>query len=200
MSTEEKEKIKTDAITELFNSKNLHEKVNTICYKHRIPLDCDIQSDILQVAFEHLWKYDTDKFIEAYQDNPNRILGLGVTLALRKGVYLDKRTSKSWSHSIAQQIIHQSTLNTLQHISSTNDKEDDYNLPQYQIDNNVLEEERYEENMWIYIRENIDEYENMILDIILNPEPIKLKGKLKKDYVKLLPKLKSIIIEYKNQN
>lgn len=198
MTMKQKEELKTKVIEDLYSSGEIQQKIEYICYKHFIPKDSFINEDILQVVMENLWKYDTNKFIDAYLDNPNRILGLAVTLALRKGVYKDERTSKFWNQSIAQQILHQSTLNTYQHIDTTQDNTNDYNIIQISTDDNeTMEFERNNEMMWSYVKVNLTQYENNILNIALTMNSPKMKGKIKKDYIKLLPKLKSIIIEFK---
>lgn len=200
MTEKKKLQIKTKAITELFNSKELHNKLPFIFDKHRLPTGANIQDDVIQVTFENLWKYDTDKFIEAYQNNPKRILALAVTICLRKCIYKDNRTKAFWNHSIAQQIVNQSTLNTLQHIDSCNEESrDNFNLPQTGTDNYNDEDDNYSENMWQFVRNKLSVDEVEILNQCFEFN-IKFKGQKKKDYLNLLPKLKEIIEEFKLNN
>lgn len=200
LSKAKKEKIKAQAITELFNSKELQKKIEFICLRHNIPLMSDIQSDILQVTFENLAKYDTDKFVQAYLQNPARILGLATTIAVRKGV-LTNKNSKSPKHSIAQYIMHQSTLNTDYHINTTDDEAFENLNINLTADDDVLEEyENENENMWFYVKQQLTTKELEILELVLQHNPIKLKGEIKKRYITLLPKLKEIITQYQNSN
>lgn len=195
MTEQEKQELKNKAITDLFNSGELQKKITYICNQHRIPPYSQIHDDILQVVMENLCKYNTDKFIQAYKENPKRILALSVTLALRKGVYKDTRTSKYWSHSIAQQILHQSTLNTLEHISSTiEDDTNEYNLPQISI--NDIYEEPEEHQMWDCIEQQLTVEENELLQQHLQPD-FKPKKQVKKMLPEFYIKLKQIIIQYK---
>lgn len=203
LSKARKEEIKTQGITELFKDKRLKETIHYVCIKHRIPLEADIQSEILMVVMENMVKYDTNKFVEAYTDKkkPDRILKLAKKMVLWKGVYIDKRCKKYWQHSIAQQIMFQSNLNTLEHVDSCDDTTNDYNLPQTAQEDNVEEIEQDNSQMWDYVRKNLTNEENAILYLCLQPhtQP-KMKGKLKKNYQNLLLKLKVIITEFKNNN
>lgn len=196
ISKKKKEEVKAMAITELFNSGQLQTKIESICHRHHIPTNCDIQSDITQETFYHLQKYDTQKFYEAYKANPARILALATTIAVRKGVLKNKK-SPSPKHSIAQFILHQSVLDSPQHISST-ENEEDFNL--ILIDDEPHEYEESNVEMWCYVKENILPEEKKILELVLQHNPPKLVGKMKKDYLNLLPKLKKIITEYQKNN
>lgn len=202
LSKAKKQKIKDKALIELFNDERLTNTIEYVCIKHQIPLNADIQSDIKSVVFENLIKYDLDKFVEAYQDEPDRILKLAKKMVLWKGVYQDKRCKKSWMHTIAQQIIHQSTLNTLEHIDSIDESTDDFNLPQADTNDLLIrnEDEENEIQMWEYVRSQLTNLENEVLDVALLPTPPKMKGTLKKQYQALLPKLKIIITEYNKTN
>lgn len=220
MTKTQKIKIRNNALTDLFNSTELREKIKSLMFKFFIPLHADLESDILQVVFENLIKYDLDKFIEAYLDNPKRILALALSLAKRKGCYKDLRYGKGYNASIAQQILHTSTLNTLQHISPTicgNDKDeifsntyDHFNIilknddqgyytleEQIESDHIKDENEAFHINMWRNIRQNLTQQENKTLQLILDPRHVKIKGKLKKDYLQLLERIKTIITTWK---
>lgn len=198
------EQIKAQAITELFTNhkQELMEKIDGICIRHRIPLNASIQDDILQVVFENICKYNTSKLVEAYQDNPRRLFGLAVTLAVRKGVLLDKRTASGFNHTIAQRIMHQSVLTTLDHIDVTADDTEDFNLPQMYIDDSPdLYELEHEQQssacMWQYVRQRLSEDEEVLLNLLLQPDKPKLKGKQKKAATNLMKQLKTIITYYK---
>jgi len=195
------EQIKNKALTQLFNDQRLRDTIQYVCIKHKIPLDAHIQDDILQVIFENLIKYPTAKFVEAYEDNPIRILKLAKKILLWKGVYTDKRSKKGWNHSIAQQLIYQSTLATLQHIDSIDTTTDEYNIPLFNDHDAILEQEEDDEEkqMWLYVKQNITTEENQILDTQLQQQPKKLKGIEKKIFQNLLPKMKIIITNFKNQ-
>ena len=196
------EKRKNQIITELYESGKLQEKIKMICYQHRIPTDADIQSDILQVAMENLIKYDTNKFIEAYTDNPNRIIGLAVRIILRNGVYVDKRSAGGFKKSIAQQILHQSTYNTLVTVNTVDDIHDEFSKILKSDDTDPEEYETNYQNMWDYVRSNLNEFETMILNMVL--EEKKPKGKkFKAEFEELKEKIKELINEFnewKNNN
>ena len=204
------EQLKAKALTDLFNSQELQAKIKYVMIKHQIPFDASIEDDILQVTFENLAKYDTEKFVEAYQDNPKRILGLAVKIILWKGVYIDKRIPKGFNHTIAQQILHASTFKTLQHISATvEDSTEDFNI--IQIGDNYNDEEITENEallmaeeqdqiaMWQFVRSKLSVEETELLNVTLQPK-YKLRGKQKRLYPSFLLKLKDIITTYKNLN
>ncbi len=199
LSKKRKEEIKNKAITDLYNSKQIHNKLPGIMTRHRIPMHAEIENDIIQVCFENLSKYPTDKFVEAYQDKKERIVGLAVRILLTKCIYKDSRIPKGWNHSIAQQILFGGVLNSLDHIDSTSDDTDNFNIPQISPH---LEEEYEEENiqMWSYVKRQLNNEENQILNSCLQPNSSKMKGLVKKQYQALLPKLKIIITEYLNKN
>ena len=193
MNQDQKQALKDQALTDLFNSQILQKKIEYVCVKHRIPLSADIQSDILQVVFENLVKYPLDKFVDTYNDNPNRIVALATKMILWKGVYVDKRIAKGFNHTIAQQILHASTLNTLEHISSTiEDDTDSFNIPQIALDDDSDDDDN---PMWNYVRMSLNKDENDLLNIILAPT-YKLKGSQKKLYPQLLEKIKDLITQY----
>lgn len=186
-------------LTQFYNEnlEVLKGKVLGICINHGIPIQADIQSDVLMVAFEHLCKVNPDTIIEIYNDNPKRLLGLFVRVAVRNGVLPDNRSRKFWYKAIALDIVNQSTLNTLNHISST-EHEDDYSL--------ILEDEdcSYEagaENMdmWDFVKEQLQPEEIEILDILLTNKKPKLKAKQKPLFEPLLGKLKGLITDYKTK-
>lgn len=195
------ERIKHQAITDLFNSNMLEEKIKGMLYRYRVPINAEIQNDVLQTVFLELTRYNTDKFVEAYLDNPKRIFALAITIAYRSGFGYDKRTQSGHNKSIAQKILHQSTLNTLQHIDTNADDTDDFNLPQVAIDDIPDEEDHqpFTSDMWQYVKQRLNEEEEGLLNLMLQPEPPKLKGIQKKEFVRLKEQLKTIITFYKTQ-
>jgi len=197
MTEQEKETLKTKAITELYKNKELQDKIQGICINHGIPLQAGIQEDILQTAMEQLILYPTDKFCEAYLDNPRRIFGLTIRIILRNGVYYDNRTPNGHRKSVAQQILKGSNLNTLLHVNST-DNHDEFNLiaPQDEYD------EEYEiiyQQMWHFVKQNLSKPHQELLDILLQLKKTRIKYHQKKEIPQLLKIVKELITEYKNE-
>ena len=211
-----KQKQKELILTELYNSGQLQQKLEGILERHRIPKEADIQSDIIQTTFEHLTKYNTEKMLEAYYDNPKRILGLGVRILIKKNILQDNRTPGGYKHSTAPNILHLSNLASFRlnektdeedYLLTTNyylnhtdytEQEETYNsLPAIGCFETDDEEERNIE-MWEFIRNELTPLEEETLDYALILPPNKMRKHLKKDYLKLLPRLKQLITEFNN--
>jgi hypothetical protein len=193
-------RLKRDKIlTELFNNPSFKSKILSICIRHGVPTDADIQSDILQVTFEHLTKLDPKKLFEMYDDNPNRVFGFALRIAIRNGVLADKRTDNGYRKAIATYILKDSSY--YQRSDSEIDEDaliDEYNPIEYQ--EQELEIENESNQMWNHVRNQLSESENLLLNIMLSDTStkIKLRGNMKQEYINLLPKLKHIITKYQN--
>lgn len=187
-------------LTDLYNSGVLQNKLNGIMYRHSIPKKFDIESDIIQETFLHLSRIPAATLIEMYEDNPKRILGLATTIMVRKGV-AEHNVTHNPKHSIAQWIMYGSTVKSI--IDYTNEKESNL-LFSITDDDTELEEILEEHKMWEYIRQNLTQPEQQLLDEILeiltNPKKNKI-GIRKKNtkYYRLALKLRIIITKYKNQ-
>lgn len=200
LSKKKKEQLKNKAITDLFNSGIIQGKIDSMNHRYRMPPNAGIQDDVLQAVFEQLSKYNTDKIIEMLNDNPKRLVGLATRICYSTHGYgKDHRTKKFWVGT-AQGIMNNSTLSTLTYIDVNTETMDELHTPLIGCPDDVEQREIEYINMWKYIRDNLDEYENMILEMILNPEPAKMKGRLKKDYQQLLLKMKGIILDFKKIN
>jgi hypothetical protein len=163
------QKTKDQIITELFNSGKIHEKVNSICFRNGIKRDTKIEEDIVSETFYHLSRKDEAFLQELYQDNPDRIVGLAVRIAIRKGVLTHSQYPSYPKHSLAKFILFTSNLNQ-HHSISTTDTEDDEGA--YNEFTTILVDESYKEDpeveLWKLIRENLTEDENIFLEFLLN--------------------------------
>lgn len=206
------EKQKEIILTELYNSGQLQDKVYWALNRHRIPNQAGIQDDIIQEIFLNLSKFNTKELVEIYNDNPKRVLGLAVTIMSRKGLSHDKRSQYGYKSSPAAEIMHLSNIGTYtlaninnqdEHTTTSNhsispfEKDDDkeFDIP----DRNDPEDiEERENEMWSFVRNQLTPMEEETLDYALVLPPSKMRKQLKKDYYKLLPKLKTLITDFQN--
>jgi hypothetical protein len=96
MNKEQQKQIEKIITHWLYNPKNkwLSKKINDLMIGHKVPLNADIQSDILQTVAMHLYVYATkhpQRFISLSQ---REMEGFLVTLALQQGIYI-KGTNKT---------------------------------------------------------------------------------------------------------
>lgn len=216
-TTPTQERIKHKAITELFNSKQLQKKLEGIMERHNLPTQAGIQDDILQTTFEHLSKYPTNKIVEMYKDNPTRLVGLGMKIMIKEGVLADLRSPAGYRYKTASNILHLSNLGTYRtannneegkyinnnnhHINPSNTlDDDDYESVSLKYDDEDEKEEEINQQMWIYVRNHLTPLEEETLDYALVLPSSKMRKQLKKDYFKLLPKLKELITTFKKYN
>jgi hypothetical protein len=177
---------KNEILTELFNSGQLQEKLVGVMQRHYLPINADLQNDIIQTTFEHLCLYDTDKMIEAYQDNPKRILALGVTIMLRKCILKDKRYGNV-NHSLTTFLLYTSSFNTQNTSITPTDTFDTelFTLPDIQDE----QEDGVDYlQMFEYLKLNLTKTENKTLLKIMQKE--KVDKTIKKE---LLNKIKTIL-------
>lgn len=200
-----RQKKKERILTELFNSEQLQKIIPTIVYKAGLPMDAEIQQDILQETFYWLQRMELNKFLNAYNRNPKEIVALAVSTAARKGVYTDKKRNpngKWWTHSIGQSIVHASTLNSKYHIVTTNPSDKANNNIDLE-DSNFLdleEKETYNTEMWQHVKDMLPSSDIRLLNVLLKHKHTKLIGNRKKQYKELLPKLEQIITQYQTFN
>ena len=207
-----KQELRIKAIEYLNNSEELKLKIHGMCHRHNIPTQAEIQQDILQVTLEQVFKYNIDKLSELMLDtkNKNRLMALAVRLALRNGVYFDKRIAKGYNKSVGQQILYQSNLSTLNmHLEETDvDDMDDYNgviladdpeLHQTEHDQREALEEQ-ENKLWEYIEDNLTPLEFETYQYARVVPEKRMKIRMKREYNKLLIKLKQLITDYETKN
>jgi hypothetical protein len=197
MTEVEKKALKDKIITGLFYNNEFIEKIHGICKRNKIWKSTRIPEDVVNETFFHLANYDTDRLIEAYNDSPKRVFALGITIAVRKGVYKVEGHPK---HSIATYILHQSNLQQEESINPTDNFENDNAYTKHSVDKDSLTDtpEALEADLWSTIREGLDAEENLVLDYHLN---LKKRGKLcleqKLSRNRLLEKMKSILEYHK---
>lgn len=201
MTLKKKLQIRNNAITDLYNSQVLQQKIEGYMFRYQIPKDAGIEHDCLQVCIEQILKYDLDKLVEMILDNPNRLLGLAVTILNSKQVFgVEKRASKWWT-GIAHSILHQSTLNTNYTINTTDtDSEDNTNLDLSQPPEEPEMIEQEHEQMWNWVKSKLTPPQRKILRFHLSSKQDKLTKEQKKELKTLLPILKQLITEYQNIN
>lgn len=189
MNQQEMFELKNKIITELYTSNKLQEKLVGIMHRHHIPTNAQIEDDIIQFTFQQLLEYNTEKMIEAYQDNPNRVLALGVTIMLRKCILKDKRYN-SPKHSLTEYLLFGSSLrgSNISFDNEPNSKElyDHEDIPE----NEKLD---YKE-MWDYFYDLLTNKEKILIKKLLKKEKVPNKQK-KLLYIKI-----KMILNNKNLN
>jgi hypothetical protein len=178
---------KDKILTELFNSNQLQDKLPGIMARHHIPMKAGIEDDIIQTTFENLCMYDTDKMIEAYNNNPKRILALGVTIMLRKCILKDKRYNNI-NHSLTTFMLYTSSFNTA---NTTINHTDTFDTELFTLPNKIDDEEEGVDyfEMFEYVKLNLNKTEIKLLNKIIKKE--KVDKTIKKE---LLNKIKSILL------
>ena len=190
---DEKHIYKNRIITQLYKSGEVQKKIEGICYRNFIKPETRINEDIVQETFFWLSKKTSDEIIEMYEDNPKRLLGLAVRIAVWKGVS-KKKSSNNPKHSLAQYLLFTSNYQQMDNINPTDNFEDGdvHNIHLIDKDSEVDNEKL----MWETIRENLTQDENEFLEYVLSH---KRKGghfkKEKEQYSNLLKRIEEIIID-----
>lgn len=170
---ESKRYVRDKIISKLFKSNQLQEKIKGMLYRNRINQYSQIGDDVLQATFLELSRYNIDDLFLAYCDNPDRILGLAVTITKRVG-FGKMNTEVSPNQSIAKQILFASNLNKLNFISTTEgtiyyeiEKEGTKDV-KTRILEFIPEELSDNIDVWKIILAEIDDDEKEFLEFILN--------------------------------
>lgn len=188
----EKKQLKDRIITELYNSGAVQKKCAGFLFRNSIKQDTQIGEDSVQETFYWLSRYPTDKLIEAYEDNPNRVLALCVTILRFK--CFSRATSGYPRHSLAWWILNFSNLNSLSYYDSTEEGEESKDNNRHFV---LADQPDAANELWETVRGELTATENQDLDMFLNLE--KKRGQLKKDmkerYNNLLKRIEDIITE-----
>ena len=206
LSTEEKEKIKADAISKIYTCGIIQKKINSLMYRYFLPIECDIQSDILHETFLGLSKYNTDKFLLAHfdLDNPNRMVGLAVRIMVMANCAKHSKKPDYPKHNFTKWVLFASNLNKIEVVNNTENESE--TTPEWDAINknyDVNDDDNVDARMWIFVRENINEKENTLLDNHLNKfyKKPKMVGQeninYKQQNEEFLQKLKIIITQFK---
>jgi hypothetical protein len=167
---------KEQIITELYKSGQLQEKLVGIMYRHKIPMNADLQNDIIQTTFLNLTEYDTNKLIEAYENNPKRILALAVTIMLRKCILKDKRYGNN-KHSLLTSLLYSSSLNTNNiPITPTDDYDENFYMHSVIQEEEEMEMTDYYE-LWEYLKTKLNKEDKLLINKLFNKQKILLKDK-----------------------
>ncbi len=194
LSEEQKKREKNRIITELYNSGEIQKKIEGMCYRNHIKPDTYIHEDCVSETFYWLSRYDTDKLIEAYNDNKSRVIGLATRIAVLKCF---SKTGYP-KHSIAHWILYSSNLQSLNFYDTTENHNDEDGSLSFLVltdkeDTNATDE------LFKIIRSKLTEEQNNDLEYFLNLP--KKRGQLKKEiklrYKDLLTRIEEIILEQK---
>ena len=84
--SQDKKTYKDNIITALYLDGIVLKKIKGILARHKVPTQAFIEEDLNQIVFLELSKKSADEIINMYEDDPNRLLGLCVRIAVLKGV------------------------------------------------------------------------------------------------------------------
>lgn len=201
MSEQDQElhKYKNRILTEIYNTGILQQKIQGMAFRNRINKDSYIYQDAIQETFMWLCRKQPQEIIEMYEDDPKRIIGLGVKIAVLKCFSANKNDPDYPKHSLCRYILFASTFNTMQHISSTEcsgeDDPNDYN--KVLVDRGT--EEDPDKELWALIRSELTAEQNEWLTYFINLK--KTQGRylkhVKEAYTDLLNAIEAIIITKK---
>lgn len=199
---QQKQKEKDRILTELFQSKIIHEKISGICYRNRIHHGTYIHEDILQEVFLHLSLKTPDFIIQLYYDDGRckegslrRLIGLFVTIAVLKGVA--KIKSGNPKHSLAQLLLWTSNFLPLSSISPTDDECTTGNNSTKVICDVTIDEDQID--TWELIRSKMTEEQINQLDEVLQADNKQLKKELKDKYQSVQQLVGTIVNKHKIQ-
>lgn len=183
-------------LTELFLCGAVQEKIKGICFRNYINPSTHIQDDILQETFYHLCRTKAEQLIEMYEDEPSRLLGLSVRIAILKGVTKNKSNPDYPKHSVMTSILFASNLNHPQSLSVTDDIEENENAYCYVlIDPDSLPDAAKDLFELIYLE--LSEEDIVFLEEFAETKKGSTKKADKIAFAELSKKIKSIIANHK---
>ena len=154
--------IKEQIINQMYDNQELRTKIAGMCYRNEISLDTKIQEDVLQETFLYLWRYDTDRLIKTWCDDPKRVLALAITISVRHG-FSKMNNEQSPNQSLAKKILYSSNYKSRDSINS----EGSIVSEDYQTEK-PLYEQTEDFDVWKLINENLTEDEREFLRFILD--------------------------------
>lgn len=195
----DKERIKEQALKELHQSEELRTKIDQILFRNHIHRETNILDDVFQETFYHLSRKTPEFISELYLDNPRRLLGLAIKIAIWKGV--SKRKDSDYpKHSLARHILFTSNFQSLKYLSPTEtyDGEGDNHSYEPLVDNDTVERETTD--VMGIIRSQLDPDNLQFMDEYLQKFLVKGNGKkpymsveVKQKYERLTEEIKRIV-------
>lgn len=119
----DKEEYKNRILTALYLQPILKEKIKGMLYRNSIHYETNMSDDVLNETFYYLSRMKAVEIIEMYEDKPNRLLGLFVTICKRKCFLTNKSQPDYPKHSLAKFILYTSNF---QKNISINHSENDF--------------------------------------------------------------------------
>lgn len=153
-------KLKQDIVQEIWEDTNLRFKIDGMCFRNNISKATALHEDIINEIVLQLMKYDDFKLITSYCDDYSRIFALAITIATRAGFgKLNKDCHPN--SSLVKKALFQSNLTKTSYLSTTEEKiidgEKEFDLP-------IINDD----DLWQYIRNNLDEEDIEFLDFLLD--------------------------------
>lgn len=108
----DRNRYKDNIITALYNNGIILNKIRGILSRHKVYYGAQIDEDLNQLTFLELCKKSPDEIIEMYEDDPSRLVGLCVRIAVLKGVAKGENTTPK--HNLCDWILHFSAFNIKQ--------------------------------------------------------------------------------------
>ncbi len=199
MTEDEKLKLKNQILTELFIGGELQRKIAGMAWRNRVHKDTHLEEDFVQEAFMWLSSKSADYILELHNDNPRRLVGLGVTIAIYKCFSRNSKNRNYPKHSALTYWLFASNLTSMQTLSPTEDCDDDGEaFGRVLVDESTLPKDEDDFDVWKLIRANLNEEELKTLDyhLTLKRGPGQFSNEVKFKYNKLVKRIEEII----NQN
>lgn len=196
----EKEKYKNNIISALYKQPIIKEKIKGMLYRNLIPLDTNMADDVLNETFYYLSRMKAAEIIEMYENKPNRLLGLFVTICKRKCFLTNKAQPDYPKHSLAKFILY--TSNFQKNISLTHSEniDDDNDFSQQLTD----DEDDSRKEIWEIIYSSLNKEQLAFITNHFNIDEKERKSLMrKKEYKKKYEDLVfhlSAIFKNKNYN
>jgi hypothetical protein len=120
------DKRKNEILTEYVNSKKLTTlkyKIRNICFRYYVTDYSKIAEDVLAEVLLQLAKYNSEKLVTAFEENPNSLEGISVRIAQRCFT-VKKKSPDNPNHSFGTKLLHTSTFKSFNSISHTETYDD----------------------------------------------------------------------------
>jgi len=183
-------------ISALYLHPAIDNHIKGICYRNFIKPETRIWEDVKGETFYHLCRKSPEDIISMYEDNPARLLGLIIRIAILKGVASNSNNPDYPKHSIAKYILFASNLSKHEYLSPIGEK-DVGDFVQTVLHPDTLPDNFKE--MWDTILSELTPEENTFLEEHFNMK--RRQGSITKAYKakynSLLDRVEDIITKYR---
>lgn len=177
----DKDEYKNRIISALYKQDIIKEKIKGMLYRNSISLETNMVDDVLNESFYYLSRIKADEIIEMYEDKPNRLLGLFVTICKRKCFLTNKAQPDYPKHSLTKFILYTSNFQKNIAINPSENIDDDNNFSNQLTD----EDDESKKEIWETIYSSLDKDQLSFLTNHFNIDEKERKSSMrKKEYKK----------------